>query len=78
MSPTNSNGRFYEVVVAIEEEDNKGKIKKKAFKYLIDAADTNQAEKNTYKLMDGTMSDWEIVSIAQSKVKEVFMMEDEE
>ena len=29
-------------------------------------------EKNTMKLMEGTMYDWEIVGINLSKIKEVF------
>lgn len=74
MSPTNTNNRFYEVTVCTLTEDNKGKIKRTNTKYLIDAADTNQAEKNTFKLMEGTMFDWEIVSITLSKIKEIYMM----
>ena len=70
MSPEN---KFYEVVVCISEEDHKGRIKKNNCKYLIDAADTNQAEKNTMKLMEGTMSDWEIISISVSKIKEIYL-----
>ena len=70
MSPQN---KFYEVSVKIEFEDNKGRIKKEVKKYLIDAADTNQAEKNTIKLMEGTMGDWEIVGINLSKICEIYM-----
>jgi len=70
MSPQN---KFYEVSVRIEFEDNKGRIKKEVKKYLIDAADTNQAEKNTMKLMEGTMGDWEIVGINLSKICEIYM-----
>lgn len=72
MSP---NDKFYEVVVCISEEDNKGRIKKNNVKYLIDAPDTNKAEKNTMKLMEGTMSDWEILSISLSKIKEIYLPE---
>lgn len=78
MSPKNS--RFYEVVVDISIEDSKGRVKKTKSKYLIDAVDTNQAEKNTMKLMEGTMYDWEIYSITQSKISEVYIdsLNDEE
>lgn len=78
MSPKNS--RFYEVVVDISIEDSKGRVKKTKSKYLIDAVDTNQAEKNTMKLMEGTMYDWEIYSITQSKISEVYVdsLDDEE
>lgn len=66
------HGRYYEVTVSIESEDDKGRIKKQNFKYLVDAADTTMAEKNTMKLMEGTMFDWEIIGINLSKIKEVF------
>jgi hypothetical protein len=66
------HNRYYEVLVSIEFEDDKGRIKKQNVKYLIDAADTTMAEKNTMKLMEGTMYDWEIVGINLSKIKEVF------
>lgn len=70
MSP--KHNRYYEVVVSIEMEDDKGRIKKQAVKYLIDAADTSMAEQNTMKLMEDTMFDWEIVGINLSKIKEVY------
>ena len=66
------HNRYYEVLVSLEIEDDKGKIKKQNIKYLVDAADTTMAEKNTMKLMEGTMYDWEIVGINLSKIKEVF------
>ena len=73
MSPKN---KFYDVVVSISTEDSKGKVKKNNVKYLIDAIDTNQAEKHTMKLMEGTLDDWEILSISVSKVKEIYVEED--
>lgn len=69
------NNRYYEVTVSIEAEDNKGRLKKQSVKYLIDAADTAMAEKNTMKLMEGTMFDWEIVGINLSKIKEIYSEE---
>ena len=66
------HNRYYEVLVSLETEDDKGRIKKQNIKYLVDAADTTMAEKNTMKLMEGTMYDWEIVGINLSKIKEVF------
>ena len=77
MSPKN---KFYEVSVSMSMEDNKGRIKKQTYKYLIDAPDTNQAEKNTMKLLEGTMFDWEIIGINLSKISEIYMedLEDNE
>lgn len=70
-----ANNRFYEVSVCMEEEDNKGKTKKTVYRYLVDAADTVMAEKNTMKLLEGTMCDWEIIGINLSRIKEVFIAE---
>ncbi len=72
---TPKNNKYYEVTVSIEAEDNKGRLKKQSVKYLIDAADTAMAEKNTMKLMEGTMFDWEIVGINLSKIKEIYAEE---
>lgn len=75
MSPKN---KFYEVSVSISTEDNKGRIKKNIVKYLVDGADTAQAEKNTYKLMEGTMDDWEIIGINRSKIQEIYIEGEED
>ena len=66
---------FYDVVVSMSIVDDKGREKKSNVKYLVDAADIVEAEKNTTKLLDGTMTDWEIVSISISKTKEVWVKE---
>ena len=66
---------FYDVVVSMIIVDDKGREKKSNEKYLIDASNIVEAEKNVTKLLDGTMSDWEIVSISVSKTKEVWVNE---
>ena len=66
---------FYEVVVSMIIVDEKGREKKSNEKYLVDASNIVEAEKNVTKLLDGTMSDWEIVSISVSKTKEVWVNE---
>lgn len=70
MSPKN---KFFEVSVRMLHEDAKGKIKKVVYKYLIDGADTSQAEKNALKLLEGTLDDFEIIGINLSKVQEVYI-----
>ena len=71
--------KFYEVSVCIksEEENDKGKVKtkKSVYKYLIDAADTNMAEKKTFKLMEGTLDEWEIIGINLSRISEIVINE---
>ena len=66
------HGRYYEVNVLMELEDEKGRIKKQSVKYLVDAADTTMAEQNTMKLLNSAMYDWEIVGINLSKIREVY------
>lgn len=66
---------FYDVVVSMIIVDDKGREKKSNEKYLVDASNIVEAEKNVTKLLDGTMSDWEIVSISVSKTKEVWVNE---
>ena len=66
---------FYDVVVSMIIVDEKGREKKSNEKYLVDASNIVEAEKNVTKFLDGTMSDWEIVSISVSKIKEVWVNE---
>ena len=66
---------FYDVVVSMIIVDEKGREKKSNEKYLVDASNIVEAEKNVTKLLDRTMSDWEIVSISISKTKEVWVNE---
>ena len=66
---------FYDIVVSMIIVDDKGREKKSNEKYLVDASNIVEAEKNITKLLDGTMSDWEIVSISVSKTKEVWVNE---
>lgn len=66
---------FYDVIVSMIIVDEKGREKKSNEKYLVDASNIVEAEKNVTKLLDGTMSDWEIVSISVSKIKEVWVNE---
>ena len=66
---------FYDIVVSLIIVDDKGREKKSNEKYLIDASNIVEAEKNLTKLLDGTISDWEIVSISVSKTKEVWVNE---
>ena len=70
-----SKDTFYDIVVSMIIVDDKGREKKSNEKYLIDASNIVEAEKNLTKLLDGTMSDWEIVSISVSKTKEVWVNE---
>lgn len=64
--------RFYVVTVAVETEDAKGKIKKVKEQHLVDAKDPQDVQMKVIKMMDGTMFDWDIVSIQLSKISVVY------
>lgn len=67
--------KFYDVIVSIIIEDDKGREKKTNIKYLIDAVDVIEAENNTTKMLADSGSDYEIISISISKTQEVWVKE---
>ncbi|MBO5005137.1 MAG: DUF4494 family protein [Clostridia bacterium] len=67
--------KFYDVIVSIIIEDDKGREKKTNVKYLIDAVDVIEAENNTTKMLADSGSDYEIISISISKTQEVWVKE---
>jgi len=74
MSPKN---KFYEVTVTLSKIDEKGKEKRKKEVYLIDAADTHPIEKKISEIMvDNIDWDWDVTSIRQSKIIDVYIDKD--
>lgn len=61
----------YTVAVKVKFEDDKGKVKTKTERYLVDAMSVTEAESRVVKFMEGTMSDFEISSASQSRIVEV-------
>lgn len=61
----------YTVAVKVKFEDDKGKVKTKTERYLVDAMSVTEAETRVVKFMEGTMSDFEISSASQSRIVEV-------
>ena len=71
--------RFYRVKAAFITLDEKSGVEKKAmFHYLVQAVDFRNALENFLDGMKGTMSDFEIVSIAETKIMDVFETETKE
>lgn len=65
--------KWYKVkinLVALDERT--GKEKKTAVYYLIQAKDIDDARRHTYAFMHGTVSDWYVESIVETKYIDVF------
>lgn len=62
---------YYTVVVKIKTEDAKGKVKTKSERYLVDALSVTEAESRVTAFMEGTMAEYEISSVGQSRIVEV-------
>lgn len=63
-----ATNKFYQVVISIEIEDEKGKIKHSKEIHLVDGIDPTDVQKKVIEQMNGTMFDWEITSITLSKI----------
>ena len=65
--------KFYRVKAAFITLDEKSDVEKKAmFHYLVQAIDFHNALENFLDGMKGTVSDFEIVSISETKIVDVF------
>ena len=65
--------RYYKAKLAFITIDEKsGNEKRQSVTYLVHAENFNQAVKNVYEVMGGTMIDYEIVSIAETQIMDVF------
>jgi len=64
--------RYYQVKVEFKTEDDKGRIKRQSYLYLVDAQSVTEAEARTVKyLRDQSEEDFEIKSAGSSKILEV-------
>ena len=65
--------RYYKAKLAFITIDEKsGNEKRQSVTYLVQASNFNDAVKNTDKVMGGTMIDYEINSIAETAILDVF------
>jgi len=74
--------KYFEVTVQvkIESEDSKGgkKIKNVNEQYLVDAMSCTEAEARVVKKFEGSIVDFEVVSVRGSKIIEVINIDDED
>jgi hypothetical protein len=64
-------GMYFTVSVKLQIEDAKGKVKTKTERYLVDAMSVTEAETRVVEYMQGTMSEYEISSAAQSRIQAI-------
>jgi hypothetical protein len=62
---------YHSVSVKVSFEDDKGKVKKKTERYLVDAQSVTEAEARVVAYMKGTQQEFEISSASQSKIVDV-------
>ena len=62
---------FHSVSVKVKFEDDKGKLKTKTEKYLVDAMSVTEAEARVTTYMKGTQAEFEISSASQSRIVDV-------
>jgi hypothetical protein len=65
--------KYYAVMVAIEVEDAKGKIKKQKENYLVDAMSCTEAEAKLVQKFtkDAVKLEYEVVKVSETKIIEV-------
>lgn len=72
-TPRRASNGFYQVVVVVNTEDMKtGKAKKVKEIHLVDAVSPTEVETKVSKEMEGTMWEWEIISMTKSKINVVY------
>lgn len=76
-SDEDTDDKYYRVKLAfITIDERTEKEKKSKVTYLVQANSLEQARKNTEEVMNGTMSDYEFVSVTEAKILDVFEKED--
>lgn len=75
-SDEDTDDKYYRVKLAFIKIDEKTeKEKKSKVTYLVQAGSLEQARKNTEEVMNGTMIDYEFVSVTETKIMDVFEKE---
>jgi hypothetical protein len=66
--------KYYSVLVAVEVEDAKGKIKKNKENYLVDALSCTEAEAKLVQkfVSEGVNLEYEVVKVSETRILEVF------
>ena len=62
---------FFTVSVRVRFEDDKGKVKTKTERHLVDALTVTEAESRVVSFMEDSQLEYEISSASQSRIAEV-------
>ena len=62
---------YFSVSVKVKFEDDKGKVKTRTERHLVDAMSVTEAEARVVAFMKGSQMDFEISSATQSRIIEV-------
>ena len=62
---------FFTVSVKVRFEDDKGKVKTKTERHLVDALTVTEAESRVVSFMEDSQLEYEISSASQSRIAEV-------
>jgi hypothetical protein len=62
---------FFTVSVKVRFEDDKGKVKTKTERHLVDAQTVTEAESRVVSFMEDSQLEYEISSASQSRIAEV-------
>lgn len=72
-TPRRAANGFYQVVVVVNTKDMEtGKTKKVKEIHLVDAVSPTEVETKVSEEMEGTIWEWEIISMAKSKINVVY------
>jgi hypothetical protein len=63
--------KYFQVVVKIKREDDKGKIKTFTERYLVDAMTITEAEARVVSFMEDSMLEYEISSATESRIVQI-------
>ena len=67
-----AQNKFWTVSIQVKDEDENGKIKKTKETHLVDAVNATDCEKKLHEYMGGTMAEWELLEVKQSKIIVVY------
>ncbi|MDD5649266.1 MAG: DUF4494 family protein [Candidatus Nanoarchaeia archaeon] len=59
---------YFKVTLKMEYEDAKGNMKKKSEPYIVEAIGPSDVETKIAQYMKGSVSDYEITSVVQTKI----------
>lgn len=65
--------KFYLTKIIYQTEDEKGKLKNQRLEYLVNAMSVTDAEAKIYKHLGGSLGEFSVMSVTESKIIEVIL-----